>query len=239
MLFFYYNSSIKAEYLAMFCKGIMENNTKNKYSAVKKVWVDFAEKHNLTPQQVQQFERYFLLLQAWNRRTNITRITSEPAVVADHFHDSLSLSSYVNLEGKKGVCDIGSGGGFPGVPLAIVHPTVSFVLLEVNQKKCAFLQEVIKELHLDNCQVCDLDWRTFLRQAPYELDLFLARASLKPAELVRMFKPSCAYKDAECVYWASRTWEPRGNDKNYIIRKEAYDVGGKKRCLVFFKSKEC
>lgn len=213
----------------------MEKNSAARQKDVQVAWRLFNKRNNLTDTQRTQFERYVLLLKAWNRRANITRILSEAAILSYHFQDSLALASVADLSHYKGICDVGSGGGFPGIPLAILYPEVPVVLLEVNHKKVAFLQEVIKELDLKKCTVCDLDWRTFLRQAPYEIDLFCARASLKLDELVRMFKPSCPYNQAELVYWASRNWVPEAKERPYLVKKERYTLDGQERYLAFFK----
>lgn len=198
-------------------------------------WQAFVEQEQLTETQERLFEQYVMLLCAWNEDMNLTRIIDLPDIIAFHFQDSLRIASFVDLNKSVGICDVGSGGGFPGIPLKIMYPNLPVVLLEVNSKKITFLQAVVKELGLTDCHVCPLDWRTFLHKAPYKLDAFFARASLRPDELLRMFKPGCAYRDALCVYWASKHWQPETEELPFLVRREAYTVGTKQRDYLFFR----
>lgn len=200
------------------------------------VWQKFVSKEELTLEQTQRFEQYLLLLREWNEKINITRIIEVPDIVAFHFQDSIRIKDFVDISKRVGICDVGSGGGFPGIPLSILFPEVPMILLEVNTKKIAFLETVIETLQLSKCQVSSLDWRTFLRAAPFEIDLFCARASLKPEELVRIFKPGCAYKDALLVYWASKQWMPTDAESIYLRKKEIYKVDTQQRVFIFFES---
>lgn len=201
-------------------------------------WHQFVIDEQLTVKQAHAFEQYLLLLLAWNDAMNITTITDIPVLLKDHFQDSLRILSYVNVTSHDMICDVGSGGGFPGIPIAIMRPDIPIVLLEVNNKKVRFLNTVIATLGLTHVQVCTLDWRTFIRKAPYPITLFIARASLRPDELVRIFKPGCVYKHAYLVYWASRTWELEAKEKIFFEKEERYDIGNKQRRLIFFKQYE-
>lgn len=214
----------------------MKKNRNVGVQPVEKAWLQFVGQEELTEKQAAQFKCYISLLRAWNKRVNLTRITIISAILTRHFQDSLRVAKFIDISSQKRVCDVGTGAGFPGVPINIMYPDVPMVLLEVNQKKIAFLQELIKELELKNCVVCDLDWRTFLRQAPYEVDLFLARASLKSDELMRMFKPGCSYKDAQLIYWASRKWESGEKEAPFLIKKERYIVDHEERYYAFFSA---
>jgi len=96
-----------------------------------------------------QFERYYKLLIYYNSLFNLTAITQKDQVEQKHFIDS--LASAYSLHGS--VLDIGSGAGFPGLPLAIALQELSFTLVESSQKKAAFLQKVVEELGLRNVLV--------------------------------------------------------------------------------------
>jgi 16S rRNA (guanine(527)-N(7))-methyltransferase RsmG len=202
----------------------------------KEFWQNFAAQEKLSAHELEQFQRYEQLLCEWNERTNLTRITDLADVLAYHFQDSIRVRNFIDLASCKGICDVGAGAGFPGLPISILYPHVPVVLLEVNQKKIAFLRAVIAELGLKKCTVCDLDWRTFLHKAPYKIDLFVARASLKPEELARVFATK-SYNHAQLIYWASQHWEPVGKERDYLVKKEQYDVGDQKRFFVFFSLK--
>jgi 16S rRNA (guanine527-N7)-methyltransferase len=202
----------------------------------QELWQNFFERQALMPQQQEQFLKYYSLLLASNDIHNLTAITNLSSILADHFEDSLALRLFYDCKTISMLSDIGTGAGFPSIPLKIVFPHLGVVALEVNHKKREFLQTVIQELQLDNVVVSELDWRTFLRKTDYPIDLFCARASLQPEELLRVFKPSSPYKDAQLVYWASQHWISEERIASFITREESYIVGSKKRKLVFFKA---
>lgn len=202
----------------------------------KSLWERFITAEKLSEQTAHQFKCYASLLQEWNERTNLTRITCLADIITYHFQDSMHVRDFVDLASCKGICDVGAGAGFPALPISILYPDVPVVLVEVNHKKIVFLRTVIEELGLQNCIVSDYDWRTFLRKAPYVLDLFVARASLQPEELVRIFSPSSIYKNAQLIYWASQHWEPEGKEAAYLVKKEAYILDDHTRYFAFFAS---
>ncbi len=202
------------------------------------LWQAFAADEHLSEQQLKLFMQYVQLLQEWNKKINLTRIIELPDIIAYHFQDSLRLADVVDLKKTKGICDVGSGGGFPGIPLKILFPHLQVILLEVNLKKVTFLNEAIKELGLEGIKAMPIDWRTFLRSTDYELDLVLVRASLKPDELIRMFKPNSFYNEAKLVYWGAKDWEPGPKELPFFVKKEAYTVGSKSRAFFLFGQKQ-
>jgi 16S rRNA (guanine527-N7)-methyltransferase len=145
------------------------------------------------------------------------------------------LCKAVDCKEISSIADVGSGGGFPGVPLSILYPDMHVTLIEVNNKKIGFLYTLIDQLKLQNTYVSEADWRTFLRKTDHDIDMFCARASLHTDELLRALKPGCTYKDSQVVYWASIHWEPTEKEKAFIHHEYAYKVGAKKRRLIFFK----
>ncbi len=199
----------------------------------EKVWAEFQEEVHPSKEQLAQFKRYAAYLLECNEFFNITAITELSGVVRQHFHDSLMMASFMDMSSITTIADIGTGGGFPGIPLKIMYPHLNVVLLEVNKKKQAFLADVIKILGMNNIEICDLDWRTFLRTTTHKIDVFVTRAALDDLELIRMFKPACPYNNATLVYWASKEWEPHQKTKPFISRIEGYKLGHKDRRLVF------
>ncbi len=200
-----------------------------------KSWKEFAERHMLTDEQYKQFQTYYDLLQETNELHNITAITDIKRILSDHFDDSLMLGAYDNMQAVTCIADVGSGGGFPGIPLKIKYPHLQVILIEVTHKKRVFLEQVITKLHLTKTEVCPYDWRTFLRKTDYPVELFCARASLPVSELLRAFKPACIYNQALIVYWASKHWIPSTQEESFIIRQVPYKVGNKQRKLIFLK----
>lgn len=199
------------------------------------LWQEFIRTEKLTEHQAHQFERYLSLLLEWNEKINLTRITDFGSIIAYHFQDSLRIADSIDFNIINGAADVGTGAGFPGIPLSIKFPQLRITLLEVIEKKAEFLQLVINELGLSNCTVSTLDWRTFLRQSTEPIELFMARASIQPEELVRMFKPSSAYKNGQLVYWASGRWQPADAEKPFLSKQVTYRVGDQQRVYAFFK----
>ncbi len=102
----------------------------------------------MTPKQLGQFRRYFEILVEVNQVMNLTAITEEEAVAIKHFADSLTLIPYVEKFGAKSLVDIGTGAGFPGVPLKIACPDLQVTLIDSLEKRVGFLNRVIEELGL-------------------------------------------------------------------------------------------
>jgi 16S rRNA (guanine527-N7)-methyltransferase len=199
------------------------------------LWQKFAKKNNLTEKQLAQFQHYYKLLIAANELFNITAITDLESVMAYHFEDSLKLGQFLDMQSITSLCDIGTGGGFPGIPLKIAYPHLKVLLLEVSQKKINFLETVVQELDLDTVETCDYDWRTFLRKTEGQIDLFCARASLHPDELLRMFAGSSSYQKSTLVYWASQEWKASEKEKPFLKKMCEYTVGDRKRFYAIFK----
>lgn len=201
---------------------------------VKNAWKTFTASVPLSQEQEKQFARYLSLLLEWNERINLTAITDIPAIIDYHFQDSLQAAKEVDFTKIDGMIDVGTGAGLPGIPLKICYPHLNVFLIEVNSKKIAFLQEVIKELSMNSVEVYPFDWRTFLRKTTYQSDLICARASLKPAELIRMFKADSFYKNSQLIYWGAAHWQPGKKEQPFVEKEIMYTIGNKKRKLVFF-----
>jgi 16S rRNA (guanine(527)-N(7))-methyltransferase RsmG len=127
----------------------------------------------LTESQLQRMELHYQMVTRWNRRVNLTRITTPEA--AARFHYAESIYGYSLLGGVASVLDVGSGAGFPAVPLAIMNSGLSVTALEPNQKKSVFLKEVKDQLALSNLEVAtarieDFNWSGYSALASRALD---------------------------------------------------------------------
>lgn len=214
----------------------MINKSELNSMKIENIWLEFQKQFDLSDDQISKFKIYFDMLIANNELFNITAITSLQEVVKDHFSDSLYISNFIDFKKINYICDVGSGGGFPGIPLKIKYPHLQVCLIEVTGKKIAFLRNVIQNLGLDNAQIYTNDWKTFLRKTDYPIDLFCARASLQPEDLVRVFSPAFAYNKTDLVYWASQLYVPGEKVLKYVQKQEEYMIGRKTRKLVFFKN---
>ena len=115
----------------------------------------------LTKDQTTQLVRHYTMLCRWNQRLNLTRITEPRAAASLHYAESLFGARFI--AGAHTLLDIGSGAGFPAIPLAVARPDVQVTALEANQKKSLFLKEAKDELELANLKVVnsrleDFDW---------------------------------------------------------------------------------
>src|SRR5262245_9318774 len=116
-------------------------------------WVVFAESLSekltgicpLAPAQLQKLEAHFRLLQHWNRIINLTSIREPEEMVERHYCESLFLGAHLPA-GPLRIADVGSGAGFPGIPVAILRTDCSITLIESHQRKAVFLRECAREL---------------------------------------------------------------------------------------------
>jgi len=109
---------------------------------------------SLGASQHEQFSQYLDLLFAANQTMNLTRIVDRPTAEVQHIGDSLTLLPYLPVR-PISIADVGTGGGVPGIPLAIARPDASVLLIESTKKKAAFLKQAVAELKLANVQVSD------------------------------------------------------------------------------------
>ncbi len=200
-----------------------------------RIWEDFQQEFGLSDRQLAQFQRYEEILSQRNQEFNLTAITDLSGIVRQHFADSLALKSFMDLTTVNTICDIGTGAGFPALPLKIMFPHLNVVLIEVTKKKQQFLIEVIEQLGLENIEIYDCDWRTFLRITEYPVDVFVTRAAIDELELCKAFRPACFYNKSTIVYWVTDPWEPHKKlvGMNLIRKYEQYKLAHKKRQLAF------
>ena len=114
--------------------------------AVKQLKVD------LTEEKLEKLNKFYNLLIEWNKKINLTRIEKEDEVYLKHFYDSLTIAKVVDLSEIKTLCDIGTGAGFPGIVLKIFYPNLKITLIDSLQKRVNYLNEIIKDLGLDNIE---------------------------------------------------------------------------------------
>ncbi|MBP3284883.1 MAG: 16S rRNA (guanine(527)-N(7))-methyltransferase RsmG [Clostridia bacterium] len=125
---------------------------------------------------VEQFEKYQELLLEWNEKINLTAITEEEEILNKHFIDSLTCATYIKE--NDSVIDIGSGAGFPGIPIKIVRKNVKMTLLDSLNKRIVYLKDVIEKLGLMDIETIHGRAEEFGRNAAYreKYDVVTARA---------------------------------------------------------------
>jgi 16S rRNA (guanine527-N7)-methyltransferase len=146
----------------------------------------------LSPQQREAFALYYRELLLWNERVNLTTVTDPEGVQVKHFLDSLSCLQVLDTFPSDARCiDIGTGAGFPGLPLKIVRPSIRLTLLESVGKKARFLEQVVKMLGLKGVDVVQGRAEELGRHPDYRevFDVALARAVAEMAVLVEYALP--------------------------------------------------
>ncbi len=197
---------------------------------------------SLSSRHLALFERYYRELVSWNQRFNLTAVTAYDQVQRRHFLDSLTC--VLALPGAHGeaipdtlplqrpgsplrCADVGSGAGFPGIPLAILMPDERFTLIESTQKKAGFLQHIAATLSLANVQVIcaraeDVGHDPLHRE---NYDVVLARAVASLAALSEYCLPLCRV--------GGRMIAPKGHDTQQEVTEAAYALevlGGRLVC---------
>ena len=118
-------------------------------------YIDFIRlnhEHPLDEAQKKQFLKYIELLEKWSRKINLTSRGDINKIVAKHITESL-LYNTADIQNKTNIVDLGSGAGFPGIPLKIMHPQKRMILLESRRLKAEFLQRIVDALELGNISV--------------------------------------------------------------------------------------
>ena len=194
-----------------------------------------------------QFELYYEILLEESQKYNLTSITSKEDVIIKHFYDSILLLKYFNLSDKK-VVDVGSGAGFPGIPLKIVCPEAKIVLVEPTTKRAKFLQLVIEKLELKDIEVINdraenvinnyrecFDFATARAVAPLNILLELLVPFIKVNGKVLALKGSSLQEEIELSTKAFK--ELHVNVEN-IINDELPNNFGTRNLLVLNKQKQ-
>jgi 16S rRNA (guanine527-N7)-methyltransferase len=148
----------------------------------------------------EQFMRYLAHLIEWNKTINLTAIIDPREIIIKHFVDSLTALVVTSFPGQAVVLDVGSGGGFPGIPLKIVRSDTRMILVEPVQKKCSFLNSVIGLLKLQDVSTFDGTIEQYAKRSlPHVIDTVVVRA-LKFEEIRKHIPSLLASKGRVVLY---------------------------------------
>ena len=133
---------------------------------------------SLNEMQEKQFHKYYEMMITWNQVMNLTAITDYDEVMQKHFVDSLALAQGLEVSSYKTLIDVGTGAGFPGIPLKIMYPQLEVVLLDSLNKRVKFLNAVVEELGLEKIRAIHGRAEDIARQKQYResFDLCVSRA---------------------------------------------------------------
>lgn len=184
----------------------------------KKIMIFYGEKIDIkfTEEQLNQFYEYMNLLLEWNEKINLTAITDPNEVILKHFIDSLTINKYIKENNT--LADVGTGAGFPGIPLKILRPDLKITLVDSLNKRINFLNEVINKLNLVNIETVHSRIEDFGKDKKYResFDFVTARAVANLAVLSEYLLP-IAKVGGQCVCMkGSSVEEELSNGKNAI-----------------------
>ena len=150
---------------------------------------------SISSRQSDDFQKYYSELFAWNKKFNLTRILDYSDVQSLHFFDSLTIVRALNSELLKNgqFLDIGSGAGFPGIPLKIMYPGIKLTLIEATKKKAVFLNHIVQTLGLELVNVYSERSETLAHDPSLRsnFDVVLARGVAPLRTLVELTVPFC------------------------------------------------
>ena len=170
---------------------------------------------NLIEKNKEKFELYYNFLAEENKKYNLTAITEKEAVYEKHFNDSLAIKDCIDISKVVKICDVGSGAGFPGIPLKICFPNIDLTIIEPTQKKVKFLQMLCEKLHIDvniiNARVEDVS-------SEYEekFDIVTARAVASTNVLLELVTKICKVKGKVVLYKGDKAIEELEEAKNAV-----------------------
>lgn len=142
---------------------------------------------SLSDDAIARFIRYADLIREWNRRINLISRQDEDRILSRHVFDSLCLLMAAPIPSGERVLDLGSGAGFPGIPMALVRPDLQMILVESKRKKVLFLQKALSELSLENCTV--ILGRIEERDITQPVEVVVSRAVADLATLIEWTQP--------------------------------------------------
>ena len=174
----------------------------------------------LNEKQIKQFYDYMNLLIEWNKKINLTAIIEPKEIILKHFVDSLTVSKYINE--KSTLIDVGTGAGFPGIPLKILRNDIKITLVDSLNKRIKFLDEVIEKLNLDGIKTVHGRAEEIGRNREYreKFDYATSRAVANTAILSEYLIPLVKI-NGKCIYM-------KGPDTNEELKngKKAISVLG-------------
>jgi len=173
---------------------------------------------DLNERQLTQFYRYYEMLIDWNDKINLTAITEFEEVLKKHFLDSISIGRIIEQDESVSLLDIGTGAGFPGIPIKIAFPNIKVTLLDSLNKRVNFLNEVIKELQLED--ICALHGRAedFAKKKEMreQFDLCVSRAVANLSSLCEFCLPYVKVGGNFISYKSEKAMEELEVSKNAI-----------------------
>ncbi|MBP2002353.1 16S rRNA (guanine527-N7)-methyltransferase [Paenibacillus shirakamiensis] len=188
--------------------------------ATQQQFVDLLVKQDVQvdERQLEQFELYFQELISWNERMNLTGITERDQVYIKHFYDSLTLAFHVDMTEVGRMIDVGSGAGFPGIPLKILFPHLKLTIVDSLNKRISFLQNLVNTLDLKGVTLVHSRAEDLARKVDHrdQYDLATARAVARLSVLNEFCLPF--------VKTGGHFVAMKGNDPTEELKEASYSL---------------
>ncbi|OXM14508.1 16S rRNA (guanine(527)-N(7))-methyltransferase RsmG [Paenibacillus herberti] len=174
----------------------------------------------LSVRQMEQFQRYYELLVEWNEKMNLTGITERDAVFEKHFYDSVTLAFYLDLSSTPSLADIGSGAGFPSLPLKIFFPHLKITIVDSLNKRITFLKHVCEELGLEGVE-CVHGRAEDIARLPQHRDRYAIVTARAVARLAGLSELCLPFVQKGGVFAAMKGAQPQEelDEARYAIRE--------------------
>jgi len=175
---------------------------------------------SIDPEQTQLFLVYLKQLQAWNESFNLTAITKDEEIIVKHFIDSLAVLKAVNIEPGSHILDIGTGAGFPGIPLKILRPDLCLTLVEPVQKKISFLRFLLGLLRLKGVDVFHGTVELFSHARPQATAFnYITTRALNPS-LVFSTAQDLLNEDGKAIIYSARPLDRDSVHRDWVLDSE-------------------
>lgn len=183
----------------------------------------------INDKQEEQFEKYYTFLIEYNKNINLTRITEHLDVYYKHFYDSLTLAQTLDFNKIEHMCDMGSGAGFPSIPLKIIYPQLKVTIVDSLNKRVTFLKELTKLLDLSDINLYHDRVEIFANNHQNTYDLVTARA-LGNMQLISEMGLPMTKIGGWFVAYKSQNYEQEMKDAKQCIKK----LGGETSTIKIF-----
>ena len=202
---------------------------------------------HLTDNQLEKFEIYHSFLIEYNKITNLTRITEREEVFIKHFYDSLTLNDAVDFSKINTLCDMGSGAGFPSIPLKIIYPHLEVTIVDSLNKRIEFLKQLLEKLEIENVSLIHDRMELYAIKHQDYFDLVTARAlgnmslisemGLPITKINGIFIAMKALNYEEELHQAKNAIKILGGNIECIKHFDLPDLHGNRTLIVIRKSK--